>query len=388
MKLSHALAICPILALGCSRDSLYADADFNESVASAFSDCQEGEIRFLTNRQNLKPVFRVCGSNNFAHFSWSPDGSQVYFELTHGGYIMDVAAKSIQAVPTPGPEHRAAWLDNERLLLPLGPTEEEPGRLAVYTRPTRSDSTGALHTVTLDVTQVRDVGPWTEEGKVLFTALGEEGVRKAWLANLGSGDVEQVFDWLPSTLERLTFTPGAPIIAASSTDETWLYQTDGTLLEHIPGAQRAIPHPGGRYVAIETPGDPISPFDQRAWDEISPEARERELARQERWLENLPEWIPRELHPPELQILDRQSDSRYRITAFYGDHFEWLPAEDHFCSFILWGVEGKQLNRNVVYTNLGGRLREADRGEAYQGLERIETGTVVENSLKSVTEIP
>jgi hypothetical protein len=135
---------------------------------------------------------------------------------------------------------------------------------------------------------------------------------------------------------------------------------------------RAIPHPGGRYVALELTGAPVSPYFQRSWDELSPDRRERELARRKQWEKNLPSWAPREVFPPEIQILDLQKNKRYRVTAYWGDQFEWYTAQDYFSSNILWGIEGKQLHRNVILTDMAERLRMLDKGEVPLGMEVVD----------------
>ena len=60
-----------------------------------------------------------------------------------------------------------------------------------------------------------------------------------------------------------------------------------------------------------------------------------------------------------------------RITFFQGDHFEWYQARNYFASAIMWGIEGKQLNRNVILTNLAERLRMVGKGEVPLGIEMV-----------------
>ena len=40
-------------------------------------------------------------------------------------------------------------------------------------------------------------------------------------------------------------------------------------------------------------------------------------------------------------------------------------------SFILWGIEGKQLHRNVAVVDIAERLRMIDKGETPLGVERL-----------------
>ena len=127
-------------------------------------------------------------------------------------------------------------------------------------------------------------------------------------------------------------------------------------------------HPGGRYFALESLGEPISPFDQRTWNEVSEQAREREERRMEEWLEKQPEWVDKEVAPPVMDIFDVALDKRFRLGFVYGDRFQWYPAQDFYASFVLWGMEGKELNRNVALTQLHERVRMAANGELTLGV--------------------
>ena len=149
---------------------------------------------------------------------------------------------------------------------------------------------------------------------------------------------------------------------------------DGRPLATLSGVRRAVPHPGGRWVALELDGAPISLYDQRTWDEVSPEARQRELARQDAWVADLPEHLPRTTVPPELQLLDLETRRRWRITAWYGDDAQWYPGQDRWLSFGLWGVEGKQLNRNAALGEALTRAELALAGHPPRGLLEVTDG--------------
>ena len=367
------------LAVGaCSRDDVYGGATFTENVEEAYAECSSAEIEFLAAKHSLQLAFDECGSNKFAEVDWSPDGRLLYFQLTHGGHILDAENKTIEAVPTEGPGASAVWVRDGLLAVPLPPAEATEGasapddlwRIAWFDRTART-----MDTVPLTVREPRDLQPFGEGDDLLLTGLGEDGTRTAWRYKRNSGQLSTALPFLPPGVERLVVEPDASLVGWSDgTNGKLLQLSDGSTIMEIPGAKRVVPHHEGRYVALEVDGEPISLFDQRTWNELSPEAQEREQRRKEQWLQNLPDWAPREARPPEIHIIDMTTAKRFRITAFYGDHFEWWRPRNYWASFIMWGIEGKQLHRNVAITDLHERLRMAAKGELPWGLEDITEG--------------
>lgn len=359
-----------LAVLGCNREDLYSRPSFTENVSEAYADCNESEIRFLTGKHNIQTAFRNCGSNNFIDVSWSPDGARLHFRVTNGSYILNAEDKTIAPVPTEVSTADSTWLHQDLLVMPLIPEEGESTlRMAMYNL-----SAGTLNVVALPATQVRDLQPWGDEQTVLLLATTEQDTEfRPYRFDPSTSELTRAFEFLTAPVERISYAPEVNLLAWSHEQTTELMRDDGTSLRILEDVVRAVPHHEGRYVMLEVIGQPISLFDQRAWNELSPEARERELARQEKFVESLPDWAPREYTPPELHILDTQKDERYRITAFYGDHFAWYrssnPMARYFTSFMLWGIEGKQLNRNVGLSDMAERLRMIDNGDVPIGFE-------------------
>ena len=127
-------------------------------------------------------------------------------------------------------------------------------------------------------------------------------------------------------------------------------------------------------MCIRDSGEPVSIFYQRALDELSPEARERELRRVKRFEEQLPSGTPTTVQPPTLSWVDLHSGKRWMLTSAYGDNFQWYESVGHYASFFLWGFEGKQFKRNVALGQLDGRMLSIDKGRDVLGLERMEAG--------------
>ncbi len=357
--------LIPALLGGCSRDALYSDRSVSDAIYESYEGCSESEIRWLTSKHNIQTVFDKCGSNNFGGFSWSPDGIHLYFQLPFTGHIINGEAKTITGLPFENPIGQVAWLDADRLVLPLGPEEGgEVNRIVVYDRAHNTVITKPMDLPEPDGLQSAG------DGRSVYVVSARDGRRRVYKVVPAEGLVEPAFPWRTETFD--TFTYAAGLVAFGVGDQVDIYRAEtGERVYHFDDASRAIVHPEGRYIALETLGEPITPYDQASWDELSPEAREREQRRTEEWLSRQPDWVPKAVRPPTIDIADTQTGARYRAVAFYGDHFQWYPDYNYYCSFILWGIEGKELNRNIALTNLAEPLRMLDKGQTTLSFVRL-----------------
>lgn len=371
-----------LLLSACDRESVYGRSDFTENVTEAYDECDKSEIGFLTAKHDLRLAFEACGSNHFANIAWSPDGTLVYFQLTHGGHILVAEEKRIETVPTETPSGPAAWLRDGLLAIPLRPLGDQPppagvsaanippdsARLALFDR-----GAATLQIVALPVKEPDHLAPWGDGRTLILTGIGADGLRRPYHFDPASGVIERAVPFIEAPgLTDLVYVPEADLVSWSDGKHAELLRiSDGSSVKVLAGVKRAVPHFDGRYVALEVDGAPISLFDQTTWKELSPEAQERERKKTEQWMKNLPDWAPREASPPELQILDLQKDEIYRITAWYGEDFEWLRPRPYWTSQVLWGVEGKQLKRNVAFVDLREKLRMFEVGDVPFGMERV-----------------
>jgi hypothetical protein len=372
-----------LLALvACDRDALYEQNTFSQNVYEAYDECDDAEIRFLSAKHNIQTAFDNCGSNGFAHFAWAPDGVQLYFQLPAAAHIMNAQEKTIGTMPLTSPVGAVAWLSRELLVLPLAPEKDaKEHRLVLFDR-----VQATMNTIKIPMSEPDDLMPAGKLDQVYFTALDENGERRAYLANFTTSEVTRAFPWLTEPIGSFTYaaaqdlvTWGAPVVLKDKDGKQADPKTfsvkiakgaTGELVHSFEDAHRAVVHAKGRYIALESLGEPISPFDQRAWDELSPEAREREQRRTEEWLSKQPDWVIKYVRPPVIDIYDNETKERYRFVGFYGDKFQWYAAVDFYASFVLWGMEGKQLNKNVALTDLFERLRMAAKGEIGYGVAR------------------
>lgn len=380
---------------GCSSDP--SQASFSQDVGNAFAPCNPAEIRFLASKHNFMTAFENCGSNNFATFAWSPDGQHLYFQLPLAAYVMDAEAQDKRTVPVPTqtPVGPAAWLNASRVAVPVGPAPgEEAGglRLAIFD----VDQKSIDHRALTGFTEVTDVQVGDSPSELLFVGT-QADQRSVFRLDLDSGTLTRAFPWLDRPFTTFSYAPSLQAVVLGHEGKVSLHKRDGTELGAWSPASRGALHGDGRWLALEHDGQAVSIFHQRHWDELSEQARARELARSQRFQERLPDWYPKEVQPPTLSVVDLSKGERWVFTGFFGSDFQWYdpypmqggaaPERLEYGSFILWGFEGKELNRNVVLGNLADRLRSIDRGQEMMGLQRWAEATDAPASVPGVLPV-
>jgi hypothetical protein len=348
---------------------MYGARGFTQNVYDAFADCNDAEIKRLAMTHNIQMAFGRCGSNRFAHYRWSPDGVHLYFQLTHGSHILNGVDKTITTIPTEGPTARAAWLSTDILAIPLPPVEGQTDhRIVLYNHVALT-----LDSKTIPVREPADLTSFKGGKAVLFTALDGQDVRRPYSLDVDTGLVERALPWLDQMITRLDISEVADMVAWSTETDTEVARlSTGESLHLFKAVSRAVLHDSGRWIILETDGAEISNFNQRTWNELSPEAREREIARQKKWEARQPDWVELTARPPEIQLFDINTGKRYRITSFWGDEVQWYPLKGHYIAFMLWGIEGKQLNRNIGLTPLEDRIRMVDADQIPMGVELVQ----------------
>ena len=349
----------------------------SENVGAAFAPCNESEIKFLASKHNFMLSFRPCANNNFEQYAWSPDGRLLYFQLVMTGYVMDAEAstKNTNAVPVPTPTGPATWLNATRLVLPVGPSGEvegpAPQRLALY-----EARQGLTFYVDLPMGfgEVQELQRSSVNGQVYALATWT-GRRTVWAIDTATGAVEAAFPWLPDGATSFTYTPSMEVASVGFGNEVQIFDAQlGNRVATFAPANRASLHPEGQWVMLEHLGEPVSIFYQRSWDELSEQARERELRRAKRFEDQLPEHFPRDVQPPTLSFANVATGDRFILSSVYGKDFSWYEARNYYGAFVLWGFEGKQYKKNVMLGDFVYRLRSAERGKDFLGVEPFEGG--------------
>ena len=63
------------------------------------------------------------------------------------------------------------------------------------------------------------------------------------------------------------------------------------------------------------------------------------------------------LVPPSLWIYDTETGEEVQWTGVHGTHFQWYDVTPYFGSFLLWGLDSMESNRNVALADLRPYLR-------------------------------
>ena len=369
------VAVASLLACGADPNQ----QTLSQNVGAAFAPCNDSEITYLARKHNFMLSFRPCANNNFEQYAWSPDGRLLYFQLVLTAYVMDAEAdtKNTSALPISTPLGPPAWVTATRLAVPVGPPgDSEPGapmRMALVE--VRQPSTFYVD-LPAGFGDVEEMERGREAGEVLALAKWK-GKRTVWAIDTNTGQVTEAFPFLPSGLSSMTFTPQQDVVTVGVGDEeVQLWSTlDGVRVATFAPALRGDLHPDGQWVMLEHLGEPVSIFYQRSWDELSEQARERELRRLQRFEENLPEQFPREVQPPTLSYASVVSGERYLLESVFGRDFSWYEPTPHFGAFVLWGFEGKQYKRNVMLGNFTDRLRAVEKGRDFLGVRKFTEAT-------------
>ena len=372
MKLTAPSVLPFLLAVGVGAACSDAtERSFTQNVGLAFEECNPAEIRFVAGKHNLSPAFDWCGSNRFEQYNWSPDGRLLYFELTMAHHVMDASAedKKTITVPTPTPSGRAGWIGSQRLAIPIIGEDGKSERITLY-----DVAIGTLYDHPLPgLSGVDNLFAGTERSKVVFTAT-KSGRRGVYQLDVDNGTVEPAMPWITGPIETFTYASEPQMAVVGDGNSVTVWHHDEKVATYAPAHRGAI-HRTGAWLALEHKGDAISIFAQRTWDELSENARRRELQRTKAFEDKLPESYPREVQPPSLSFVRMATGERWAIDSFYGDQFQWYDAQKFYASFILWGFEGKQFNRNVLLGNMVDRLRSIERGEEMLGVRRFSTAT-------------
>jgi len=366
------LAITALLGLlsACEADPM--QGSLSENVGLSFSPCTEAEIRFMTQKHNFMTAFRPCGNNDFSTFSWSPDGKHLYFQLVMTAYVMDADAANKQTVPVPSrtPIGPAAWLSNTKVAVPEVSKEDEgPAQIAIfdYEGPT------VFHIDLPEIAAVKAIQRGRSATELLILPKGENATIHAFDTN--DGTLSKPFSWLTDPVDTFTYTHQLDVLVIGQGETTTVREGEsGKAIGAWSPATRGTLHPDGRWLALEHEGEEISIFYQRSWDELSEQARERELRRLQKYEESIKGDFPTKVRPPTLSFVDLNNGRRWIISSVYGSQYQWYEPTPHFGSLMMWGFEGKQMKRNVLLGDMGPRFYMVENDRKMMGIDRFEAG--------------
>ncbi len=326
------LALFAVLT-GCAAEPS-ADKDEDEelslhdAIKAVYTPCDVAEIKLSTAAKGLKLMFKPCGSNNFFHYGWAPTGTTLYYQTTQGLWILkDTGENYPLRVGIPGAG--SAWLNDDLLAYPEGNGRQ----IGVYTV-----ASHVLQLLEIEQSEPEQLahGPGADE--VLFLAADVPGgVKDIFLLHANTGATEKAFSWLSGGVESFTYQRATESVcyrSLGSTDVVCARAADGKVLRRVKDRKRGVLSVDGRYLVTEGDGKPVANFPDRKPGET------------------IPDYLELETIPPALWILDMDSGEELLWEGIHGSNFQWYEATPYFGSFLLWGLDGKELNGNVTLVDL------------------------------------
>lgn len=383
---SLALALLsPLLLVGCpdpeQHGSLY------ENAGAAFAQCNTSEIKHLADKHGMMGAFKFCGSNHFNHYAWSPTGELLFFDLPLTANLMDAGKKHkpLYRLPIEVPVGQTTWINQQRVAFPLGAKEGGTPKVS---------RVGLFDTFqhTLDIRKVPGLSDLDELNRGLqpsdlyFTAADASGNRTVHHLDLNTGAVKVAFSWLTGPVDSFTFTSETNTVTIGSKGTVTAYQAGtGEVIGQWDNANRGVMHPDGTWMALEHDGESVSVFYQRRWEKQKGRDWAQEKQRVADLEENLPSWYDPTIRLPSFSFVQMETNKRWTVRTFFGTKFTWYPPINprakFFGAYILWGFEGKQVNRNVMLGDLSTILYDMQKGhestsfQVYEPPKATETTT-------------
>ncbi len=326
--------------------------EFAEDIKATYAACEGNEIRLLAAKHNLQLVFEPCGSNNFLHYQWSPNGLELYYQTNAGPWLLNGDTGEHRALPVGFPIANAVWFNDDLIAFPEKGVKSY--NIDVYD----------VRKNIINITGVKQVAPDTlvrgaAVDEVLFLAADREPEltvqddspeRSVYRLFANTGRIEPAFPWLTEPVEDFTYNAHVDLVAYTTATSGGVIVAEGasgTQRHAFPGTKRASVSADGRFIAVEGLGDAIPIFHQKTEEDVDPDAEPTEAQPMD-----VPDYMPTEVQPPTIWIVDTRDGNQVQLPDVFGYNFQWYEATPYYCSFVLWGMENKEFNRNVVLTDV------------------------------------
>lgn len=331
LTLPRTLALAaPLLLLGCGDDS---GPTFKEAVHEVYAPCKPDPVKVAAAKKATQLVFRPCGSNNFTHFDWNPEGTSLYYQSSMGPWVLKDTTEHIP-LGIGVPRGRGAWVTDDIVAYP----DQDGRKIGIY-----NVRTNIVNLVELDQHEPEQLEKGGPADSVLF--LGADvprGTKAIYELRADMAETERAFPWLAGPVEEYTYRASQNIVCYRMLEETvtiCAHGETGKELHRLADRSRASLSPDGRYLVSEGEGPEISVF-KPSEDGAPPSA------------ENLPGGASSMMLPPEFHILDRESGEELLWEGVHGTNFDWYDPSPYFASYMLWGFDNVPMNRNVALVDL------------------------------------
>ena len=329
-----ALVLTLFLFLGFGGGCASETPSLHENLQTVYSACKPDPIRLHAAQKGLQLAFEPCGSNNFKQFTWSPDGTSLYYQASQGGWIMRNTGENI---PLRGvfPKAKPAWINDEMLAFAVA----GKGRIGVYQ--VRAHIVSYLDVPQVDIEQL--VRGEAEDALLYLAAESPGGVKYVHRIHLNTAETERAFPWLNGGVEHFSYRRQTGAVCYrefAGDDVTCAKGESGEELIHVANRNRGTLSLDGRFLVTEGKGAAVKVSD------LPPE--------------KLPKFISEEIFPPSFWVHEVATGKEVLWKGVHGDRFEWYPAKSYFGSFFLWGFENKSANRNIPFGDLRAFIRAQD----------------------------
>ena len=316
-------SVATVLGPGCNDDD---GPTFTEAVETVYTPCDADDIKFRSASHGIQLAFRECGSNNFKYFTWSPNGLNVYYQASQGGWVRKDTGENYP-LRIGAPRAGSTWLNSELLAYP----DADGQKIGIY-----QVSSHILNLLEIDQVHPEQLQAGIEADEVLYLASETPGgVKDVYRLSANTAESEKAFLWMDMGVDAFTYTPAVDIACYTEMggkDVICARGETGDEVIRVVGRTRGAISTDGRYLVTEGPGAPVKVF---ADDSIP-----------------RPDFMPETITPPALWITDVASGDELLWEGVHGTSFEWYSAASYYGSFFLWGYDGREVNRNVTLVDL------------------------------------
>jgi len=306
-----------------------SEMTFTEAVSEVYTPCDKADTKLRAAEKGMQLVFEPCGSNNFFHFAWNPKGTSLYYQTNQGPWVFKDTGENYP-LRIGKPKSNAAWLDDDTIAFP-----DESGRqIGVY-----EVGNHVLRLLEIVPVEPAELVRGRETGQVLFLAADVPGgVQDIYSLQVQTGKVERAFEWLRGGVDTFSYQERADILCYREIgvmNVTCVRGEDGKAIHTARDRSRGTVSVDGRYLVTEGEGEPVQTF---------PDAAEKGT--------KIPDYLPTEIRPPALWILDLETGEEFSWKGVHGTRFGWYEPTPYFASFVIWGTDNESSNQNISLVDL------------------------------------
>ena len=303
-----------------------ATLDLRRDAAAALASCDDDTVHDAAARHGVQLALAPCGHNRITQGVWSPDGRLLMLRFGASAVVMDPRTRRLPRLVLPPLLGDAVWTSARRIAVAVqGTAPGAPRRIAEVD----IGDDGVASAVYFED------APWSDGDLGLVGRLSDG----RWWGLYGpEGDDEATasgWAWRRGEAPSPWPQPGQLFSAAlgPSGEDALFVDAEGLTLFDVSTAQplrrwtgptAASLDPSGRWILATVPGETTM--------------GQSRVVR------------------PDLWLLDRQGEARWRLDDLHGDQPAWYPGAAGWITWRMWGLADTPLRRNVALLDAGDRL--------------------------------